>query len=324
MSSQIGKTRNKEIFDLCNLYKKYENLIENISTSFKENFEYIGYLIENDLMQKWAISIFYEDLKNNLPNGFKNSEKLIEEKCKKNGYYEMTVSQTKFQNIKDLKDNLSNNKEYKLITNELWENICKTNAKKENGIPFFISKNIISLVFNLNDKLDFKIDKFVINKSTLIENKTSLNNKEKEKNGDDEKNKNNKNSKIDNKNDDDPLRNSNITPGSNQFQNEKMILIKLFLFQKELNQKIDNGSELNNEIFSQLYLISKSWFDEFKAVFLYKDIKDANTNAPHPAFFNLSGQLFHSLHGLCKPCFRILFAPARMWELAVISPCHCF
>ena len=171
MSTQTGKTRNKEIFDLCNLYKKYENLIENISTSFKENLEYIGYLIENDLMQKWTISIFYEDLKNNLPNGFKNSEKLIEEKCKKNGYYEMTVSQTKFQNIKDLKDNLSNNKEYKLITNELWENICKTNSKKENGIPFFISKNIISLVFNQNDKLDFKIDKFVINKSTLIENK---------------------------------------------------------------------------------------------------------------------------------------------------------
>ena len=148
MSTQTGKTRNKEIFDLCNLYKKYENLIENISTSFKENFEYIGYLIENDLMQKWAISIFYEDLKNNLSNGFKNSEKLIEEKYKKNHYYKMTVSQTKFQNIKDLKDSLFNNKEYKLITNELWKSICKPNAKRENGIKFIISKNAISLVFN--------------------------------------------------------------------------------------------------------------------------------------------------------------------------------
>ena len=157
MSTQIGKNKIQEIFDLCILYKKYENYIENISSSSHENFEFIGYLIENDLIKKWEISIFYGDIKNNLSNGFKNSEKLIEEKCKKNHYYKMDVSQTKFQNLKDLKDSLFNNKEYKLITNELWKSICKPNAKRENGIKFIISKNAISLVFNENEKLDFKI-----------------------------------------------------------------------------------------------------------------------------------------------------------------------
>ena len=187
----------------------------------------------------------------------------------------MDVSQTKFQNLKDLKDSLFNNKEYKLITNELWKSICKPNAKRENGIKFIISKNAISLVFNENEKLDFKINKFLISKSTLIENENSLNNKETEKNGDDKNNINNENSKIDNENNNNnPIKNSSITPGSNQFQNEKMILIKLFLFQKELNQKIDNASELNNEIISKLYLIPKSWLDEFKAVFFHKDIKE--------------------------------------------------
>ena len=231
-------------------------------------------IIEDDLMKKWANSIFYEDLMNNLSNGFKFSEKLIEKKCKEKKYYKMAISQTKFQKIKYLKDNLCNNKEYKLITDELWKNICKPNAQKENGIKFFISKNTISLIFNQNEKLDFKINKFIISKSTLIENENSLNNKEIEKNGDDKKNINNEISKIDNKSNNDLLKISNITPGSDQFQNEKMILIKLFLFQKELNQKIDKASVLNNEIFSHLYLIPKSWLDEFKSVFFYKDIKE--------------------------------------------------
>ena len=277
MSTQISKNNIQEIFNLCSLYKKFENFIENISFS-EANYEYIGYLIENDLMKRWEYSIFYEDLKNILSNGFKNSEKIIEKKCKKNHYYKMNVSQTKFEDIKDLKNNLFNGKKYKLITNELWKNLCKPNAKHENGIKFFISKNTISLAFNQEEKLDFKIDKFVISKSTLLKKENSLNNEEKGKNSVDKKNINHENSKRDSKNN-----NKNI-PGSDQFKNEKMILIKLFLFQKWLKQKIDNASELNNEIIQKLYLFPKSWLNEFKAVFLYKDIKEYLKNNQEKSF----------------------------------------
>ena len=209
MSTQINKEITQQIFDLCKLYNEYEKFIENVSSSPNENFEYIGYLIENDLIKKWKISIFYEDFKNNLSIGYKFLETSIDRKCKKNRYNKMLITQTKFENAQNLKDDLFNNKEYKLITDQLWKRICKPNARNENGIKYKITKKTISLIFNEKEKLDFKINNFIISRETLNENENVLNISKEEKNGDDKKNINNENTKIVNQNKNDLSENNN-------------------------------------------------------------------------------------------------------------------
>ena len=73
MSTQIDK---QQIIDFCKSYKEYENFVEK-ANSLDSIFQGIGFLIENDLINKWKMSIFYEQLKNNLTGDFSQFEKMI-------------------------------------------------------------------------------------------------------------------------------------------------------------------------------------------------------------------------------------------------------
>ena len=212
MSTQIDK---QQIFDFCKSYKEYENFVEK-ANSLDSIFKGIGFLIENDLIKNWKISIFYEQLKNNLTSDFSQMEKMIKAPVNK-----VDIFQNKFDNSQQLKNDIFNNKEYILITQPLWEKICNPNCKSEKGIDYKIIDNKISFIFNEKDKLEFKINNFIINNSTLISNEKNLTNK-----GTEKKNENN-----------------NININNSQNQENKDCINKVG---NNIN-KIDNQEKFNNE-----------------------------------------------------------------------------
>ena len=169
--------KKRKIYELCIDYNNYEKFLKESQTN-EQNYENIGYLIENDLIIKYENSIFYNELRPILCNGYTNCDRFLELKYK--DYKEFYVSQTKFEKKENLKESLKNNK-FKLITSELWKKISISEIRNEEGIKYKIENKIISIIFNDNEKLDFKIDNFIISESTLIKDETDSNNNNKEK-----------------------------------------------------------------------------------------------------------------------------------------------
>ena len=263
----MSKSLANKIYNYCQSYNKYETFVKNQSNKKQE---FIGYLIESDLIRAWKLKIYYEKLGSGIADGsnFNKLKTLIEKNIKTeiNPKIERTITQTKFTNSTELLNNLNNNKEYILITFELWNDICKTSCLPEEGIKcIYLNKNI-SLIFNNGEKLRFKIDEndFKINKSKLIEKETEKYNEIK------------LNSIKDNQ-----INEINYSSNNNEinegeielkYKKEVIILIKLYYYEKNFKSKINEmPTTLKDEI--KFYLISNNWLSEFKNTFLYCDIK---------------------------------------------------
>ena len=263
----MSKSLENKIYNYCQSYNKYETFVKNQSNKKQE---FIGYLIESDLIRAWKLKIYYEKLSSGIADGsnFNKLKTLIEKNIKTeiNPKIERTITQTKFTNSTELLNNLNNNKEYILITFELWNDICKTSCLQEEGIKcIYLNKNI-SLIFNNGEKLRFKIDEndFKINKSKLIEKETEKYNEIK------------LNSIKDNQ-----INEINYSSNNNEinegeielkYKKEVIILIKLYYYEKNFKSKIkEMPTTLKDE--NKFYLISNNWLSEFKNTFLYCDIK---------------------------------------------------
>ena len=289
----------REIFALCTDYNNYEKFIKEFSDDTNKTYEGIGYLIEKDLIKNYEKSIFYKDLKPIICNGFQICEKSIESKCKCENFQMSYVSQKKFKEKGELKVRLKVN-EFKLITLELWKKISPTINRNEEGIKFKIANKIISLIFNENKTLDFKIDNFLISESTLIEDEKDLiNNKEKSENNEDvigicdsvkniNTNKNEKKINSDNNTEETPIKEDTKQNGgsktdkldeqnidetkNNLILNVKKaikIIILIQRFQKKLKNEINDEKILKKKGF----IISQKWLEKFKSIFFYDKIK---------------------------------------------------
>ena len=250
MSEAKNNNNAKEIYELCVNYNKYEKDMKKHLES-KEKFSETGYLIENNLMGRWKLAIFYVQIKNSLSSGFKSCEKVIENNIKKSAHYLEDIIPTKFDNIKNIREAIENN-EYKLITSELWEKIGKNKTQnKKKAIKYSILNKKISLTYNNEESLDFEIKDFIISKSTLINNEKITND-------------------IENKNKEENMQ-QNLDNINNQkkeaIRKEILILVKLYILEKELKQKIDNSPSL-----TKFCLFPKKWIDKFKEVFYYNDL----------------------------------------------------
>ena len=274
MSAIDDKKNYKKVFELCIDFYQYELFIK--KSVSEENINGVGYLIDNNLINIFLNSIFYKQLKNNLKDGYSKIKDQIQNLFNDKIFYQTHISETKFNKIKDLKDSL-NNKEYKLITSTLWKKVCHPKYKDDQGIKYIISNQKISLIFNEQEKLDFKINDFIISKTTLIENIENLNNNKEVKNIENIEIKNNK----PNNTNEIIKKDINIINKSEEICKEIQsklrieikILIKIYFLEKDLKQKIDNYS-LNNEIKNMFYIIPKKWLDTFKKFFFYESLSE--------------------------------------------------
>ena len=182
--------QHKDLFYLCREFYKYEELLKN-KTNSNDNE---GYLIEKEAIESIKTNIFYEILKPY--SNPKNTIKIFISDTKVKKYLniykgiERNIIQVKFKNGKKLiKSLINNNKKYYLIIRPLWNKICKNENINEKGIPFSFEKNIIILYLNnKNEKLYFKINDGIIEKSNFIKIKNIYKKSEsiKENNEDDD------------------------------------------------------------------------------------------------------------------------------------------
>ena len=181
-TKEENKEKLKEIFEYCNIFQQYELKVEKINKICASNTIYtgIGYLIDNDLLRIWKNNIFYNNLKNCLDYGFNICKKIIENKYKIYGYKRKYISQTNFDFAEDFIEQIKNNpnenepdylnnKQYILISPELWNQISHIKKRNDKGIKYEISNQIITLILNENNVLKFEFNNFLFDKDTLIE-----------------------------------------------------------------------------------------------------------------------------------------------------------
>ena len=252
----------KQIYDLCKAFTVYDNFIK-----IPKDIQCNGFLIKKELIEALKKNIFYEKFCEaiRLSNfDYKTLKNSIEKIC---GTEEIrtNIVQTEFNNPNDLIKELDNNQFY-LINYELWKIIGEQSSINYKGIDFKFNVKEITLIFNDNDKLKFKNNKFIISKETLIENQFSNSNN------------NTIQSFVANR----IYNNSNIKEEQNIFGQNKKIrfkieiktLINLFFYYKELKDElIPQNPEFNSNNKNIIYLISKTWIKKYKSFFHYDKLR---------------------------------------------------
>ena len=262
MNQNIKNENNlKNLYELYLGFFKYEELLKNKSNG--NNNE--GFLIEKDIIDKLKKNIFYDNLKlyfgpkNNSFNSFMKN-KHIKQYLDKYKEIKININHVKFKNGEELIKSLNDDKKYYLISKPLWFKISKSQNIYDKGIQFSIERNNTILYLNKNEKLYFKINDGLIEKSSFIENKSIY--KKSERN------------KENNEEDKNTVNYNNIVSNQNfKFKKEIEILIRLYYYHKELKEKKDSSSYLYYNNKETVYLINKFWIETFKNFYEYKELE---------------------------------------------------
>ena len=241
------KNEKEEIYNLCKNYYVYENYLD----YDHENTECYCFLIEKELMDKFKKNIFYDKLKDSIKKNidFKHIDKNILNKLKK---IKKDIVQTKFNNKKDLLNELEKGKIFYVITAKLFNNICKEDKKIEKGIEALLQKGKVRLIFkDKKEKVDFKYNEDgTIEKSNII-----------------------------NKDTDKKDSNQNQSQRKIVFKEDLEILIELYYYHKILKSKENTSfKELNDDNKETVYLINNNWIENYKSFFEYKDLENELMN----------------------------------------------
>jgi len=246
------------LYELCSGFFKYEELLKN-----KSNEKYEGFFMEKEVIEELKRNIFYEQLKPysnpkiypfNMFIKNTNIKKYLDKE--KVNEIKINIINVKFKNGEELIKTLNDNKKYYLIDRPLWNKICKKQNKYniymyDKGIKFSLEKNNIILYFNKNEKLYFKINNGIIEKSSFIENKSIYK----------------KSVEFEENLEEDEIRiyyNNIVLPNQNfKFKKEIEILIRLYYYQKDLKEKNNTSSYLLDSNKETVYLINKLWIEKF-------------------------------------------------------------
>jgi hypothetical protein len=237
--------------------ENYDSILYGSSTLFN---------LERDINERIDFPlIYYCKLKPYLTQKYSISNVINDQKIKryldKYKGIERNIIQVKFKSGEKLiKSLINDNKKYYLISRPLWNKICKYENIDDKGIPFSFEKNYIILYLNKNEKLYFKINDGIIEKSNFIENKSIYRKSERIKENNEE---------------DDNAVNENLVLSNRNFKFKKEIeiLIRLYYYHKKLKETKNASSFLFDDNKEIVYLINKLWMEKFKIFFAYKEIE---------------------------------------------------
>ena len=160
---------------LLNIFKEIKEHENSMKSLNKNNIVYKGYLIDDELMKELKNKIQYEELKNHFQDesymsNILKSEKLANAKRINFNF----INQSKFKNNQELEKALNANKKYWIINFSLWKLICIKEKENDKGISYSFKDNQIILKLNENEKISFRKNNCIIDKSSII-NYTVLN-----------------------------------------------------------------------------------------------------------------------------------------------------
>ena len=224
-----------------------------------KNHEYQGYLIEKYLIDKIKKDEEYEKIKPLIgKRAFGNLKGMIKDKNEK-----IDIIPKKYIISDELTKELNKNNSFYIIYENYINKIIRDMSKfKGYETKFLFDKdNNVTIIFNENDKLHFGNNKSGIIEKKLLLDKNLL-----------------KNSMVNSQQNIEPISTSSID--KMKFKDDLGILIRIFFYNKYLIEKENNFFEkLNKENNCEsVYLINKSWMEEYKNFFYYKDLEDYLTN----------------------------------------------
>ena len=154
----------QKLLNIIKELKEHENFMKSLK---KNNFVYKGYLIDDELMQDLKNRIHYEELKNHFQDKSYISNILKSEKMANTKSINF-INQSKFKNKQDLEKALNVNKKYWIINFNLWKLICIKEKENDKGISYSFYENQIILKLNEKEKIFFRKNIGIIEKSSII------------------------------------------------------------------------------------------------------------------------------------------------------------
>ena len=242
----------KKIYEFCEGIYGNEKFFDN----HMKNFEYKGYLLDNDIIEGNKNKINYASLKpllkdqgsyDNLRKKIKETEIITE------------IFPKKYIKSEEFMKDLKNNKSFYLIKTEHLYKITDQKNIKTKEISFKFDDESIILLFSENDILKSSSTGFIIERIFIREIKES--NKSQAKN-------------------DQKLSETKIQPNDNiKFKKDIEILIRIYLYNKFLREKENNSlSILNKDYIETIYLVHNSWMDDYKSYFYCQDLDNYLVN----------------------------------------------
>ena len=256
----------KKIYDICDEIYKFEAKIK--QSDIKKSEYNFCYLIEKSIFDEFKTNINYYELKKCVEDkmvytNFNGAKKFIEKKLK---YYKKKLPKIEnnkieqFKNSKELIDKLSiENKEYNLINYGLKTLISKS-KEEDKKIQFYIKGKILHLLFDENDIIQFNFNKYIIEKSALLEQ-------------DENKILVNKKNKIEDK--ESVLYEKFIKDIKTKYKKNIEILIRYYFYDKEIKKKNnDSFLDMVENKKETVYLINNEWIENYKNTFDYNILKN--------------------------------------------------
>ena len=251
-----------KIYDIIDaIISSQEFLIKNNDKSVKV------YLINKIFFDPYKNNIHYEELKNFVED--KNEKQFLQAIKKFLPINLKYIIPCIFEKSEHLLNALTKN-HYNVIDINLGNKICKKRDNegkiiKETTISYINKNNNIYIYFKNSDYLKFKINNndFIIHESNLVETKINGKITNRIKN---QKELTNIKKNI--------QTNDHLIEFKKKYKYQLEILLRLFLYYKDIKEKEKNGitelSEKNKEI---VYLINKEWIEKFKIFFEYENFK---------------------------------------------------
>ena len=215
-----------------------------------------GYLIEKEYFNYWKKFTDYEKIKNRNFVDWEQARKIIAGYRRNNPLkqYQPDTKQCAFYNPFQLYKALKmQGKQYVLVNYEVWKLICYEDIMDQIGqTNYYLNKNKLIISFASRGELEIETDDNVIigTKKMFLKN---VNNFEKEVFDDDDE--------------DDHV-----------MEIKKLIL--LYAFEQEVKNKINN-LRFQDGKFTNYYLISKDWMNEYKKYYHYDELSNLINQKPN-------------------------------------------
>ena len=249
------------IYKTVRAYKKFmdafqEELEENKFEDELGNNIIKGYLIEKEYFNYWKKFTDYEKIKNRNFVDWDQARKIIAGYRRNNPLkqYQPDTKQCAFYNPFQLYKALKmQGKQYVLVNYEVWKLICYEDIMDQIGqTNYYLNKNKLIISFASRGELEIETDDNVIigTKKMFLKN---VNNFEKEV--------------FDDEDEDDHV-----------MEIKKLIL--LYAFEQEVKNKINN-LRFQDGKFTNYYLISKDWMNEYKKYYHYDELSNLINQKPN-------------------------------------------
>ncbi len=233
------------IYKTVTTYSQFEDLIQQkLQSNYNQSNISNGYLIKMEYFDYWKKFSSYDQIKFKIRDkNYRDAKQIIYEYRRINNLrsYQPDAEQIVFYSAENLFDSVKGEKKaFVLIDEYFWRLICiERGLNEQGGMNYSAGKNTITFYFGQNEKCEITTYDNIINENKRIFLPEKINYDIRRKNGPEE------------------------------LELQKILL--LYAFEQEMKNKINNLT-YREKFFSNYFLISKEWIQEYKRCYHYDEM----------------------------------------------------